>query len=125
MSLKRLGLVLFASGLAGLGVLSLLNADFAMYWQPVPPGIPWRTPLACLSGAILLLGGAGMLVKRTAAVAAAVLTGFVLLLHLPGVASDPGSRLQWTMLCVATAYAGAAWTVAGLPPEIRRKPAVG
>jgi len=253
---QRLGRCLFGFGLAGLGLLSLLNRDLAMNWQPVPPWVLGRAPLACASGAILLLGGAGLFLKTTAAPAALALTlfvlswllllqlprvaagplsagnclgvgensllvtggwlvfaslteavdrwrgfglagprarrvaqlwyaaalpliglshfvyldgtislvpawlpfrpgwacltgaghiaagfglllgvaprraatleaamisGFVLLLHAPGVASDPGNRLQWTMLCVATAYAGAAWAVAGSLPDSPRK----
>jgi hypothetical protein len=34
---------------------------------------------------------------------------FVLLLHIPGAAADPASRMMWTMVFVATALAGAVW----------------
>ncbi len=244
----RVGKFLYAIGLAGLGVLSLKYRDFAMSWQPVPETIPAHAVLACVSGAILLLGGAAIFVKRFARPAvlvlaiftslwliflqlpkaivapfnlgswlgfaenlllicggwvlylrtraaadgdsgrganshrtvvrvlqilygisllligpshfvfkaitasmvpawlpfhsgfailtgvghlaagaaillaiipgiaalleAAMITCFVVLLHLPSAIADPTSRLQWTMLCIATAYAGAAWLMA-------------
>jgi hypothetical protein len=42
-----------------------------------------------------------------------MISAFVILLHAPGVAAAPADRLQWTMMLVAIAYAGAAWIVAG------------
>ena len=248
MSPSRLAQILYALGFAGLGVLSLRFGDFALVWQPVPAGVPGRTALAYLSGAILLAGGVALLVPRTArrgaigltifvtlwllvlqvprvvhglgdegmwlglgenllsvtggwalvifltkqehrtggvffdgeaglrvarflfalalpviglshfmytdatasmvpvwlparqglalltgaghvaagigillgvfprlaaTMEAAMLSGFVLLLHVPGVVAAPTNRLQWTMLCVATAFTGAAWAIAG------------
>jgi hypothetical protein len=41
-----------------------------------------------------------------------MISTFVLLLHMPGVVSAPGSRLHWTILFVATALAGSAWALA-------------
>jgi uncharacterized membrane protein YphA (DoxX/SURF4 family) len=243
--MQRLGAVLYAAGLGGIGVLSLHYQDFAMAWQPVPDGVPFRSVLAILSGTILACGGVSVLagfrrrlgalvlavfvliwllllqVPRVAAhpmdegmwlgfgenmltvaggftlfcvlgpapaggavrvvrilfalflpvigyshfvytqatasmvpawipfhVGFAYLTGaghmaaglgillgvfprlaagmeaamiscFVLLLHIPGVVSAPGDRLQWTMLCIATAYAGSCWIVAGSVPTRR------
>ena len=35
-----IGHLLFAAGLAGLGVLSIFSGDFAFVWQPVPAGGP-------------------------------------------------------------------------------------
>src|SRR6266540_6313906 len=76
---KILGRLLFASGLAGLGVLSLWFGDFALVWQPVPDWVPGRVPLAYASGALLLAGGVGLLVRRTAVQAAAVMAVFLTL----------------------------------------------
>ena len=45
-----LGHVLFAIGLAGIGVLSLGSGDFAFTWQPVPGWVTWRHGLAYASG---------------------------------------------------------------------------
>jgi hypothetical protein len=61
MRVTGIGHLLFALGLAGLGVLSLFSGDFAYVWQPVPMGVPLREILAYLSGALLLAGGLGLL----------------------------------------------------------------
>ena len=55
-----------------------------------------------------------------------MITGFVVLLHAPAVGREPGSRLQWTMLAIAAAYAGAAWSMAAFvakeTPAAAREP---
>jgi uncharacterized membrane protein len=61
-----LGHALFAAAMAGLGILGLIYGDFALQWQPVPPDLPGRQALAYLSGAIMLVGGTGLLVKPIA-----------------------------------------------------------
>jgi hypothetical protein len=43
---------------------------------------------------------------------ACMISLFVLLVHIPGAIAEPASRLQWTMVFIATAYAGADWVVA-------------
>ena len=55
------------------GIACLLQGDFAIYWQPVPENLPFRQPLAYLSAGLLVLGGAGLLVARTARPAAMLL----------------------------------------------------
>ena len=53
-----------------------------------------------------------VMLARLAAVLLTVMLGlFTVLVHLTGVAGDPGSRHQWTMLFVATTLTGAAWIV--------------
>jgi hypothetical protein len=43
---------------------------------------------------------------------AAMMTSFVLLIHVPRVLASPRSRMEWTMLSIATAFSGAAWATA-------------
>jgi uncharacterized membrane protein len=99
MSSKVLAHRLISLGLIGLGVLSLLYGDFAMVWQPVPQGIPFRTPLAYLSGALLLAGGVGMLVRSVSVRAAAVIAWFLfswlVLLQFPKVMKAPADVGAW------------------------------
>ncbi len=97
--MTRLGKLAFCFGLAGLGVLSLIYDDFAMVWQPVPPWVTHRGILAYLSGSLLLTCSVGALFKRTASLAAIVLTAFVfswlLFLQVPRVISDPTNEGMW------------------------------
>jgi len=55
------------------GLACFLQGDFAIYWQPVPEGVPLRQPLAYLSAGLLILGGAGLLNARTIRPAAIIL----------------------------------------------------
>jgi uncharacterized membrane protein len=83
----------------------------------VPAWIPGHLFLAYLTGSGHIAAGAGILLGvlpgLAAALEASMITLFVLLLHLPGVISQPRDRLQWTMFFIAMSYAGAAWAVAG------------
>lgn len=110
-----IGHLLFALGLAGLGVLSLFSGDFALNWQPVPLWVPARAVLACLSGALLVAGGLGLLVKRTASLAAFTMTAFLLswvvVLQLPRVASAPGNLGMWLGLAENIFLMAGGWTL--------------
>jgi uncharacterized membrane protein len=83
----------------------------------VPAWLPFRIGFAYLTGAGHAAAGIGILfgvARRLAAtLEALMLSTFVLLLHLPGVIAAPNSRLQWTMLFVASAFTGCAWGIAG------------
>ena len=72
--------------------------------------------LALLTGAVHLLTGlamiAGIRTRWAAAIEAAMVSSFVLLVHLPRVAEKPGDRLELTMLCIALTLSGAAWSLA-------------
>ncbi|MES1196136.1 MAG: DoxX family membrane protein [Steroidobacter sp.] len=99
MRITSLGHLLFAIGMTGLGLLSLIHDDFAMNWQPVPAGIPAHNLLAYASGLILFIGGIGLLFRRTANIAAFVLALFLLswlvLLQFPRVPPDPLNEGVW------------------------------
>jgi uncharacterized membrane protein len=95
----KLDRVFFALGLIGLGVLSFVFGDFALQWQPVPAGIPAREFLAYASGAVMVIGGAGLLSRRTAALSSSVLLVYLsvwlLLLKLPAVVTAPQLEFNW------------------------------
>jgi uncharacterized membrane protein len=85
-------LTLFAIGLIGLGVLSLIYGDFAMTWQPVAPWFPGRTVLAYLTGALEIITALGLLFRASSRWAVRVLLpGVVLwqLLKLPDLFAAP------------------------------------
>ncbi len=115
MRLRFISLVGFAAGFAGLGVLGLLNGDFALAWQPVPPGIPLRSYLAYASGLILLGTGVGMLVPTAASIATRILSWFVfswlILLQLPRVVAHPGDVGAWLGFCETTVLVAGGWTL--------------
>jgi len=79
--------ILYAFGAILLGAVGIYFHDFAMQWQPVPAGVPWRTPLAYLSGMLLIAGGAAILLRKGEHFGALLLAAFyglwVVALHLP------------------------------------------
>lgn len=89
----------YGLGAIVLGMAGLAFADFALQWQPVPPGLPARTFLACASAAVLILGGGALFLRRWARIGAAVVGGFyglwVVALHGPLVLAAPGSVARW------------------------------
>lgn len=110
------GLAVRAFGLAGLvfGTAHFVYAEFTA--SMVPEWLPLRLELAYLTGAIHALTGLAMLVgyrqRLAAGIEAAMMTSFVLLVHLPRIAADPGNRLELTMGCIAVALSSAAWSLA-------------
>ena len=110
----------FALGAILLGAVNIWSRDFALQWQPVPPGFPLRVPLAYVSGSLLIIGGVAILGKQYARqgalLLAAAYTLWLLILHGPILASKPGDLGTWNgiaevvfMICGAiTLYAAAA-----------------
>lgn len=93
------GIILLAIAITGLGVLAVASGDFAMVWQPVPPGLPGRELLAYLFGVAALVAGPGLLWARTRALAAGVVVSYLLLwlvlLRLPAVVASPWDAGAW------------------------------
>lgn len=54
------------------GLACLLQRDFAIYWQPVPAGVPFRQALAYASAGLHMVSGLALLHRRTARLAAQV-----------------------------------------------------
>ena len=91
-------LTLFAIGMIGLGILALIYGDFALVWQPVAPWIPGRTILAYGSGLIMLFGGVGLLLTRTAGWWVRILFPYLivwLLLKVPALLVAPQMEAVW------------------------------
>jgi uncharacterized membrane protein len=97
------------------GLSHFAYADFTA--SMIPAFIPARLALAYLTGAAHVAAGTAVLLGIVPVLAvrmeAIMLSAFVALVHIPAVAAHPGSREQWTALFVATALAGAVWSVSG------------
>ena len=99
MRMTRLGAVIFGLSFAAFGVVSLVSGQFELIWKLFPAMGPWKVAIAYASGAMLLAGGLGMLVPRTARLGTLVVTVnvslWLLVLGLPRVVAHPGSELMW------------------------------
>ncbi len=109
------GRIAFGACLPIFGLSHWAYAQFTA--DMIPAFIPAHLFLAYLTGTGHIAAGVAILTNvfaRVAAIAfATMVSGFVLLLHIPRVIADPGSRTEWTMLVIATTISAAAWCVAG------------
>jgi len=100
-------------GALGLGVISLLYADFAITWQPVPDWAPARTILAYVSGALMSAAGLALIINRGTRIAAAFIAAFLsfwgIVLQAPGLIA--GVEAVWLAPAEILAVAAAAWTL--------------
>jgi uncharacterized membrane protein YphA (DoxX/SURF4 family) len=95
----NLNTLAFALGAILLGAVGIGFHEFAMQWQPVPAGVGMRAQLAQLAGAVLVVGGALLLVpkfERAAALLLAVFIGlWMLALNLPVAIASPSHIGSW------------------------------
>jgi uncharacterized membrane protein len=109
----RVARTLLAVALPIFGLSHFAYAEFTA--SMIPAWLPQRLALAYVTGVAHTAAGAGLLFRvlpRLAiALEAAMMGVFVALIHVPGVISEPTSRVQWTMLFVAITLTGA--TTAG------------
>lgn len=117
-TITRLGRLLFCIGLAGLGLQTLMRGDFVVALEPLDAVFPGRMFLVWLSGMVLLLGCACVILDFRARTAAMLLGTalplFVLLLHVPALIAKPGSGNEWTGTFETIAMGGAAWVLCGM-----------
>lgn len=98
---RRIGVgqLFVALGFIVIGAISLVARDFLLFQEPVPQGIPWRETLACISAALLLIPGIGLLLATTARRSALILTAFVALwvlaLEIPRALAHPLIEANW------------------------------
>lgn len=116
---------IFAVVLIGLAVIGLVKGDFAPGLPPVPESLPGRQPFAYLCDVIYLTCGTGLLWRRTAALAARVLFGYLLLwfllLRIPWLFVSFTVDIWWSAGCAAV-IAGTAWALyAGLAGDWDRQ----
>lgn len=107
------GRTVLGLGALGLGVISLLYADFAITWQPVPDWVSGRTILAYASGALLSAAGLALIINRGVQLAAAFLALFLgfwgFVLQAPHVLA--GEEAAWLAPAEIIAVAASAWAL--------------
>jgi uncharacterized membrane protein YphA (DoxX/SURF4 family) len=116
--------MVFGLALIPVGLSHLVYPDAVSL---VPAWLPFRMVWLDATGIGHFAAGVALVVSvlpRLAAVMeAAMMTSFVLLVHAPRVFATPHSRMEWTMLFIATAFSGAAWATArSYRSEPRRSP---
>lgn len=78
MRIASAGHALFALTLVGIGIRGLAAIPhFTLIWSSVPRPVPLRAALAALTALVSLACGAGLLFRRSAAIASGVLFGFL------------------------------------------------
>jgi uncharacterized membrane protein len=106
----------FAISMPMFGIVHTLYPTFVAAWIPhwIPgPAIFWvyfTAAAFCAAGLAILTG---VLSQLAACLFAAMLSSWVLILHIPRVLRTPHDRHEWTTLFVAIALTGAAWTLSG------------
>ena len=101
-----------------LPIFGLSHFEYAQFTADmIPAFIPAHLFWAYFTGAGHIAAGiaivTGVLARLGAIAFAVMVSGFVLLLHVPRVIGDPESRAEWTMLVIALTIAAAAWCTAG------------
>jgi len=109
------GHAFFAAAMIWLGAMGLSKGTFVQVWQPVPQWVPAREALAYLCAFISLASGIGLLLQRTAALAARVVFAslmiWLLALRLPNLFfQTPIVLVAWTFGSTAVMVA-AAWVL--------------
>lgn len=122
MRIVSVGQAVFAATMIGLGVLSLVQGDFApIFHENLPKAFTAREALVYLCAFVSLACGIGLLWRPAAAGAARVLLAYLLLwllfLKMPNVVRHPlveGSYQNWgeTAVLVAGAWVLYAWLAA-------------
>ena len=88
----------------------------------VPAWIPFHFFWTYFCGAALIAGGIGLVIKRTARIAAALLGSiiliWVLVLHVPRAVADLHSANEWTSVFQALAMSGIAFILASSEPDV-------
>jgi uncharacterized membrane protein len=113
MRIASLGHAVFAATIIVLGILGLINHDYAAVWHPISGAVPAHQVLGCLCALLLLSCGIGLLWQRAAAtrVLLAYLLIWSLLVSLPGIFSAHAALGSWYSLAEPAVMVAAAWVL--------------
>ena len=116
------GRIAFAIGMIASGSLTVVNRDFYSAWAPA--WVPTHDRPAYVCGALMVAGGVGLLIQRTAALSARVLFGFTLLwlvlMNTPRLFTAPQIELNWLAWGqIAVLVAGALTLAATTEAQLR------
>jgi uncharacterized membrane protein YphA (DoxX/SURF4 family) len=110
-----IGRISFGLCLPIFGVCHFVYAQFTGDMIPafIPAHLFWAyfTGVGHIAAGLAIL--TNVLARLGAILFATMVSGFVLLLHVPRVIAEPGSRTEWTMLVIAVTISAAAWCTAG------------
>jgi uncharacterized membrane protein len=128
MRMAEMDRVVFALAFVALGLLGVFSQDFASVWQPVSPDLPGRAWLALISGAVMTIGGAGLLWRCTRVPAAFVMMAYTLLwllaLHVPRVILAPMHEVTWGGCAEIVTLVAACWVLYASAATSNDKPYV-
>jgi len=114
MCIASVGHAVFAVTMIGLGIMGMIQGNFAPIWDPVPRGVPAREVLVYLCTFISLASGIGLFWQRTAALAARMLLSclllWLLLFRLPGLFIALTVDVYWSA-CETAVMLAAAWVL--------------
>ncbi len=115
MRVASLSLAVFAATVVALGILGLVQGDFAPIWDGVPKDFPAHDALAYLCAAVSLICGAGLLWRPAARTAARVLFVYLLLwlllFKLPYIVEAPGVEVNYQSCGETAVLVAAAWVL--------------
>jgi uncharacterized membrane protein len=114
MRIANLSRSFFAATLIGIGILGLIRGDFTALWDPVPKDLPARDLLVYLCAGIGVACGVGLLVPRTATLAARVLFFYsllwLLLFRVPPMVVSFAIDTWWSA-CKTSVMTASAWVL--------------
>jgi len=115
MRVTSAGHAVFAAIMIGLGILGLARGNFTPVWDPVPAGVPAREVLVYLCALVSVGSGIGLLWQRTAAAAARLLLGCLLLwlifFRLPDIFRAPAVFGSWYSSAEMAVMIADAWVL--------------
>jgi uncharacterized membrane protein len=112
MRIVSIGHAVFAVTMMALGILGLIKGHYGLVWQPVPGSMAARDVVLDLCAFTFITCGAGLLWRRTAAVAARVFFAYslfwLLVVRVPGLFRSLGVDVYWAA-CRDAVLTAAVW----------------